>query len=529
MKNYILTSIIMVLGVLFIYGCTDDGEDNEHNTQNKSETGFGLTEDNHSFKFNDLTFSMNDNFDIIFNEETTKDWGHAEDYIYTYNIEHDGNHVANLKVTNRTFEEGGILFTEIKEEGSPDVTFDLTYDVDIDDAWHSFDELDYTFNHNPTVGVDPLKGPSTLLNSEEGSYLFGRGTLSHDTTEEYEEGNQSQVRVLDEMLEEESLDPIEYEWNFDGKAEQFQTWVMYSDEKLIEDEAYIDEIKTDMVENYRRYQKWLTPDGIYAKLPWSVKPFDEMGYGRNIGYQFRSEHRKQYHKKEELYDVLFMRNMITSIEVIKDDFPSYDLPPTEYTSSWLQQPYGLQAPYLDTRHLSGLGLFYLNMMEIFEVDYMDEYLLYADYLVESLDDPSNSFSVGNDYRLIGDYDGPGLTEIPHASLNHVLAEIHYLMKAYFETDDTTYLDAAHDMRSAVEEIGTDWIREEGEYAGDLWYQINSDLTFSGNDYACLTLEDLHFAQEDFAQTEYGKSDMLETLYESKLNSGVCDNAPHLSD
>ncbi len=652
-----------------------------------------------------------------------REWEHATDTIYRYQLTADGRPVGTLKLTNRSFSTGedhddereqGFYFIEIVKQGAgsgvENRQWELSFQQDISNDmlsdWHDFDDLEYDIFHDSTVGVDELKGPVGLLNMashvRETSYLFGRQMLSHDLTEQYEGDGESRVRVLDSELTSdvsvgENHFSMDVAWSFPDESERFETWLMYGDQALI-DGDHVDRAQEDMLENYRRYHKWITPNGIYAKLPWSVEPFDEMAYGRNLGYQFRDEYLRHYRDYGQFSDYLFTLNSLTVLEAMRDEYGGSELGliPTEYTSTWLKKPYGVHAPYLDTRHLEGLGLFYLKVEEVLGLDYTDEFLTYADYLVEVLDGDdegamldeadsatldrgsgyvieldSEDFSgldgfeeifedfdveeldhvsdrefdkghfgdddgdsdgdgdardvdagsdgdgdardedagsgddgdardedagsdgdgdtrdedAGSDgdgdtrdesgdaeetgdtgsededsvsddvddqaenadaedgaeeqYRedqenreaplvaegsatLLTDYVGPGITTTPHASLNHVLAEIHYLLTAYFKTDDERYLDAAYEMRRAVEIIGADWVRFDDEHFGDLWYQLNADLTFDGNDYDCLTLEDLYDNQIAWEQTMYGPSVVFQLLYESKLESGVCD-------
>ncbi|MGM8215063.1 hypothetical protein ACLIA0_05730 [Bacillaceae bacterium W0354] len=451
-------------------------------------------------------------------------FGRGRDMVYYYDLFGTWGRVGEAVLTHRELTEaGGYFFIEVVRDGARDGVVSISWDGDAE--WHDFTGLEYDISHDSTVGVDPVKGPYGLVSlASGGELLVGRGVLSHDLRKDYGDGNYSRVRVLDEHVEDVvvSRDGVRVDFSYPDESERFEMWLMYGENGLLSRER-LDAVKADMTENYRRYHKWVTPHGVYAKLPWSIEPFHEMGFGRNIGYQFRNraDHVEAYAEYGQLYDELVVLNTLVMLESLWDEFSEYKLLPTEFTSTWLKEPYGIHALYYDTRHNEALGNYLLRVEEVFGFDYTDEFLTYADYLVEALDG-DNVIDVGGAV-LLADYDGPGITETPHASLNHVLGEIYYLLQAYFVSGDEVYLDAAYELRLGVEALGGAWIRTD-EKAPDLWYQVNADLTFGGNDYSCLTLVDLEKNQEMWAKTEYGKSDVFQRLLEAKVEARVCERS-----
>lgn len=87
-----------------------------------------------------------------------------------------------------------------------------------------------------------------------------------------------------------------------------------------------------------------------------------------------------------------------------------------------------------------------------------------------------------------------------------------MLECYEQTKDEKYLQAAKEIRTAIEYIGEDWIRE----TGDLWYQVNPDLTFAGNDYEQLTLVDLLNHQAKWESIGETRSALIDVLIKSKL-------------
>ncbi|MFP3471149.1 hypothetical protein R0J90_14000, partial [Micrococcus sp. SIMBA_144] len=80
-----------------------------------------------------------------------------------------------------------------------------------------------------------------------------------------------------------------------------ENWVLVSKEKLFEEQQYIDYWFERSVDEYRSINKWLTADGAYSKLPWSIEPGYKLGYGRNIGAMQGGIYLRAYTGSEERY------------------------------------------------------------------------------------------------------------------------------------------------------------------------------------------------------------------------------------
>lgn len=70
------------------------------------------------------------------------------------------------------------------------------------------------------------------------------------------------------------------------------------------------------------------------------------------------------------------------------------------------------------------------------------------------------------------------------------------------------------IKKAVEDTGKGWINPED---GDLWYQINADFTFDGNDYPILTLVDLTKSISLFTEMDIPYDSVLIQLIGSKID------------
>ena len=115
---------------------------------------------------------------------------------------------------------------------------------------------------------------------------------------------------------------------------------------------------------------------------------------------------------------------------------------------------------------------------------------------------------------IADYFSENQTKKTHVSLNHALGEMNFLLQTYNDSGNQEYLDTALMIKKAVEDTGKDWINPEN---GDLWYQINADFTFDGNDYPILTLVDLTKSISLFTEMEIPYDPVLIQLIESKID------------
>lgn len=184
---------------------------------------------------------------------------------------------------------------------------------------------------------------------------------------------------------------------------------------------------------------------------------------------------------------------------------------TEYTSTWLKQKYDITSSYVDTRHNELISLYLYRIGKEFdEKELMKALPTYADYLL-NLIAIKNIVPTTEGY-LPADYYSPHQgKQFIHTSLNHALGEANMFIDAYKATGNKKYLLAAREIRLGIESLGTKWIRPNG----DLWYQVNRDLTFDGNDYEQLTLDDLERHEKRWQALGGNKSPVLQKLIKSK--------------
>lgn len=496
MKRRLLT-LGIVLGVLgigvFSFWSYYEAQEFKENTVESVE------QENYSFSGDRLRFDEM--------EEKKKQWAAATDTIRTFAVYIAGKEAGEVEITERELMNGAeLVFAQWDNPSgrAANLNIELATAPHSDTSFESFDTLDIEHEHDGTYGVDPTTQPEgivRLFQEEElvQSFYIGKNYRSEVLTE----GDS----VLRKFLDEYGQDGLTLSLRSEG-ADVSESWAL-SDEVLLEDPAELSQWSEYMQRNYLMTQKWLTPAGAYVKLPWSIEPGTKMGFGRNVGLIRNDEALERYERTEEPLYAALVLNAVTMAEAYQSE-KGTDLWPTEYTSTWLKKPYGVTAPYTDTRHNEKLGLFLREASELFDLPELKELNVgYAEYLVDQMES-GNVIEVG-EHRLISDYPAVEGKKQPHASLNHALGEAYYLLKVYEQTGREEFLDTAYEIRQAIEAIGRDWIRDNG----DLWYQVNEDLTFSGNDYPKLTYVDLNLNQEAWAKTKYGKSDVFAELIESK--------------
>ncbi|WP_345241979.1 hypothetical protein [Pontibacillus salipaludis] len=461
-----------------------------------------------------------DGLQFVEKEQTEGQWATAHDNVYSYKA-YDGNsYVGRVSLTERRLQNGDtIYYSSFVNEGNDSHNVTFTYPA-MQAEMTSFASAGETIEHkhDNTVGVDPTTIPVGYATLKDGgSAWLGQRYESSVLRKEYSGDQSSILRDFQNESNPYATKENQLEQTLVAKEDSVaESWFMRSEEELFSSSKKATSWAEDMAENYRWAKKWLTPDGVYQKIPWSIEPGTKMGYGRVIGALPHQDALSRFEQTGERYFESMSLNAVTTIEAYRSNQDT-ELWKTEYTSTWVQKAYGIHAPYTDTRHNEKLSLFLMNASEVLGLESIGaESLKYADYLVAQSND-GNIISFGDDAFLVGDYDGPGKEEVPHASLNHALGESYYLLKAYDKSGDEKYLELAYSIRKAIETIGSQWIREEGDHSEDLWYQVNEDHTFEGNDYQLLTLVDLHKNQKLWAETKYGESDTFDTLIESKTS------------
>ncbi|ADH98392.1 hypothetical protein [Salisediminibacterium selenitireducens] len=440
------------------------------------------------------------------------------DQTYLWRL-HSGEASVHLEVTVRDFSDGEtMVFARMINRGNQPAkaVLHVTSEEGQPDSRLLYPDADFERDHDPTLGYDETSFPVGIWSFQAGDHvladlMIGRNHLSKELVHLYEDGAKS---VLRELTAERnpltySATGLEIELLSDGE-DLSEFWMMVSNERLFKAESHFDEWQGYSREHYKRVNKWYTRDGAYRKLPWSIQPFTEQGFGRNLGTMQEDEALRRYRETGERYFRTLVFNSLADLMAYRS--AGEPVWKTEYTSTWLKDQWGTRAPFADTRHNESIGLFLLETSILFDdPDLLNESRQYGRFLLEQRVS-GNVIDVGEGHTFIADYDGVFDDGVTHASLNHILSEMNYLLMSYLHGADAAFKELAMDMKEAVVYTAPDWIRDNG----DLWYQINPDLTYEGNDYPQLTLSDLLTSQILLQELGYERNDAFDELIDSKM-------------
>lgn len=501
-------------------------------TAQANTTGESTEDKQHSTSLPPYKKTLPINVDVETKQEIH--WGNAdiinyydriEDVRYTYEI--DTKPKSYLKVTKRRLDNGDqFIFTTL--ENHSDNAVDVKVSISIANTGYyslkSFDQYMTGPRSNSSIHVDLTTGPLGLLTTYKdkafnSNVMVGKQYHSKELTKNYQDGRRS---VLRELINEDQGIDIDAQKNdlnlvidMESKGnDMVDHWLLYSDESLFESDAsYKEWIR---IYNNKKYKNnnWYTADGPYRKVGRTAepKPESELQYARNLLIVREDEPLKRYKETEERYFYNLLLNSITNLAIFKGDDEFYE---TEYTNRWLNRAYGIEPPYIDTRHNEGVALFLEETGEILDIPEIQKALTnYADLLVNQIN-TGQVVEVGPNASLISDYftfnqDDVGVT---HSSLNHVLGGMNLLLQTYNDTGEKKYLTAATYVQNGIDALGDKWLTDEG----DTWYQISPDHTFSGEDYPRLTLNDLLLSLELWEGIDSSRTQTLEMLIKSKAN------------
>ncbi|MEK4027926.1 S-layer homology domain-containing protein [Pseudobacillus sp. FSL P4-0506] len=476
---------------------------------------------------------------LTYNKRTTDVHIRSTDYHYYYHMGNASKPLGSLRVTLRKLENGDVfVFTKFIHNG--DNTYSASVIVPFQQSnsyslakYNTFGQVDQ--KHDDTFGVDKTSHPVGILSVKKGNtvvneMMIGKNYISLDRQTNYANGQRSVLRELLNEYEshqvytdtERNLVTTHVNMSVKGKAVS-ENWVLLSDKRLFADNNNRDEWFKRSIKEYTSINNWLTADGAYTKLPWSIEPGYKMGYGRNIGRLQGGIYLTAYEGNKERYFEDLVVNAIADLDVFSGGIISAGKTPifkTEYTSTWLKNAYGTTAPYVDTRHNENAALFLKNAAESLNIPQLSEAnLRYADFLVKQKE-IGNIIQVTSSSHLIADYYAKG-SQKTHVSLNHALGEMRFLLETYKQTKDPTYLKTARELKAGIENLYPRWIRSNG----DLWYQVNGKLQFTGNDYDWLTLMDLLLSQTAFEENGIGRSTIFDAMIRSKAQYLVDNNIP----
>ncbi|WP_153723099.1 S-layer homology domain-containing protein [Sporosarcina cascadiensis] len=454
----------------------------------------------HSVHLEEVPFSLHTLYlraeeSIRFKSQTEIDHGFARDYIYTYTV---GRSAAEMEVTFRVLpNQDTFVFSKLTNPSGFPLTVDILQeekDVAYFDLYR-YDRYPLQRENTDLTDADMTSYPTGVLRfiRNDGTVeerMVGQSYLSKQLSMRYDNGEQSFTREL--LDEQEALsyastgDSLLSVYTLRSRGKDIvDQWYLNSHHQLFNSKKSIYAWMRETGQNHKKRNNWYTADGPYNKLADSTEPMPKsgQGYGRTLLMLKEDRALTLYHEKEERYFEDLVYNAFVNLKSFKKDKAYWE---TEVTSTYLKDLYGIHAPFIDTRFNEQIALFYYDIGREFEIPEANEPLRdYADLLV-SQEDKGNIITVKTYAYYIADYFPINQEVTTHASMNHALGGMNILLMAYQEFQDPRYLRTARRIQQAIAYQQDNWIRDNG----DIWYRISPDLTFKGDDYKHLTLEDL---------------------------------------
>lgn len=460
----------------------------------------------------------------------TKTFVKAKDYSTTYEVSSRllPRTYGQLTVTVRKLDNGDFfVFTKFQNDTKQSIILDLSFPFEqgfSDYEVTRFHSEKIVHEHDTTLGVDPTSTPHGLIELK-GQKAYANLVVSKNynsvvLTEEYNQEQKSQLRELiaehdGTEITKKGESIVLHMPHFAEGQSLSESWMLHSDQRLFNKKENFEEWEKHTLKEYKKINKWYTADGPYGKLPWSIEPGTKLGYGRYFSLVHDRRHVDHYEKTKERYFYDFIVNSAANLLVYESKLnkPIH----TEITSTWLKDNYGIIAPYYDTRFNEYLAIHLKRISKLLNVpEYDDMSIFYAEYLVDQVE-KKNFMKTDHGY-IISDFYGSSQKKRTHASLNHALGEMNFLLDSYQKTKKEEFLTVAFNIKKGIEDIGVKWIKDNK----DLWYQLNPDFTFHGKDYPLLTLEDLLKAQEKLEQVDLKRSPTFDQLITSKTQYLVND-------
>lgn len=462
----------------------------------------------------------------------------ATDETYTYHMTRETDEatreltgkeyedMGKLQVVLRTVDNGDqFVFTRFENEW--DWGFEIPYYIVFKNQ-SEYELFAYKERverkHDNVFGIDYTSNVKGVYTIGEDDYemILSQNFVSYEQKWRYSNGKES---VLREYVKENATGDVEIgagelafelTLNTNVKRQISESWFMLTNEQFFNTKEEMQSYKDYTNHHYVRSQKWLTPEGNYSKLPWAIEPYTQVGYGRNLVNQQGTYFVDQYPLTKDRF---YYNMIVADTNYLIDMNPEQnDLWYTEYTSTWLKQNYGIVAPYTDTRHNENIAQFLVKAGDILNnAELKNKYTIYADFLTKQ-EAANNVFKTENGYYIL-DYFAPEQSAKTHASLNHILAEMNFLLESYALSKNEAYLNTALAINAAIQDTGREWINPK---TGDFWYQLNpgndGTYTFKDTDYPYLTLEDMLYSLELFKslQVEYDVQ-LYTDLVTSKVN------------
>ncbi|WP_127576379.1 hypothetical protein [Paenibacillus barengoltzii] len=469
------------------------------------------------------------NYYLEFSETLTG--GHTEKAILSttdkISLYSDSSNRVKFRITQRTIDnDDAFIFLNIKNHTEKEHTlkFSLVF-LQVD----NFNARELSSFYRPPsfsnrYGENKLSTPSSYISTNKGSTVLSKAIFYHDNIMNYEDLTQS---ITKKLINE--TDPIKYSLrngalhvNIEIKiptGNNMDFFLLISEQSLFSSEdsfhSFFSDLGTSIENNDVRYNMWITAEGTYTKLPYSIEPFSPDGYGINLHHMSKKELMRHYKDKEDRFFYDLMYNAIIQFFGYRPSHRGLFL--TNYTSTWLKKDYNIRAPYIDTRLNETLSLAIQDYLKFIDFpDLKNFHLNYADFLVVYSNSGQLLF-VAEDAYFFPDYFALNNdAKITHSSLNHQLGILNYLLDKAKFTINEKYLIVAKSLIKAIERTCESWIKENNDLYYKIYLDESNNLAYSETDYVYVTLIDLFILQSNILEFFGRKNKSINKLILSKM-------------
>lgn len=194
--------------------------------------------------------------------------------------------------------------------------------------------------------------------------------------------------------------------------------------------------------------------------------------------------------------------------------------PTYPLSQWLNKEYGIEYLYMDNRRNIDNTMFLLAYNKIKADPLISEVLnkwneYHLDYISEY------KIPIPNGGIFIPDYVGDTQSKKSHVSLNHLAANLNYLLMSYLETKNEKQLQFAESILQGITNTKDLWVAPDH----NLYYALTTNLeTYPAEDYYTLTRDDLLQTQELLVNIFGVENEDIQYLIDEK-NTWLLENFP----
>lgn len=269
------------------------------------------------------------------------------------------------------------------------------------------------------------------------------------------------------------------------------------------------------------FEKKLAVDGAYYLTPESYKPYKKNSYYRNPA-NLDGLRSIKYLSSESIAIGSIYKNIATHLAYTSARNQSSEgYWPTYPLSEWLNREYDIGYAYMDNRRNVDNSIFLLRYnylkpdpqlikaieaWNLYQIDYIEEY----------------SLPIKNGGILIPDYVGKEKSSYTHISLNHLAANLNYLLESYLITKDDRQLEYAKQLRLGIVNTKHLWVAPDH----NLYYALTPELKpYPANDYITLTRDDLMLTQSLLKKVFGDADEDIQYLIDQK-NIWIENNYPN---